>query len=38
MEEYSMSTESARGTDSSLLSDFPSSWRKGVYQVVLQKI
>jgi nicotinate-nucleotide--dimethylbenzimidazole phosphoribosyltransferase len=37
MEEYSMSTESVRGTDSSLLSDFPSSWREGVYQAIYRR-
>ena len=37
MEEYSMSTEFVRGTDSSLLSDFPSSWREGVYQAIYRR-
>ncbi len=37
MEEYRMSTESVRGTDSSLLPDFPSSWREGVYQAIYRR-
>src|SRR5260370_38119028 len=36
MEEY-ISAESVGGTDSSLLSDFPSSWREGVYQAIYRR-
>jgi nicotinate-nucleotide--dimethylbenzimidazole phosphoribosyltransferase len=36
MEEY-ISTKSVRDTDSSLLSDFPSPWREGVYQAIYRR-
>jgi nicotinate-nucleotide--dimethylbenzimidazole phosphoribosyltransferase len=36
MEEY-MFAESTRGTDASLLSDFPAPWREGVYQAIYRR-